>query len=92
MTTFKVHQEYRLDYIKDQAKKEKLTIFEIYAHVSKISHETKLNPKPKLELLTFNLMTIYEFKCSNFTDTSNWKCIFASNEFSEFDNEFSFWF
>jgi hypothetical protein len=92
MTTFKVHQEYRLDYIKDQAKKEKLTIFEIYAHVSKISHETKLNPKPKLELLTFKLVKIYEFNCSNITDNSNWMCIFASDESSKFDDEYPFWF
>jgi hypothetical protein len=92
MTTFKVHQEYLLDYIKDQAKKENLTIIEVYSHASNISQKTKLNPKPKLELLTFNLMKIYEFKYSNFTDTSNWICIFASNEFSEIDNEYPFWF
>jgi hypothetical protein len=92
MTTFKVDQEYRLDYIKDQAKKEKLTIFDIYTHVSNISQKTKLNPKPKLELQTFILMTVYEFKYSNFTDTSNWICTFASNEFSEIDNEYPFWF
>jgi hypothetical protein len=92
MQIFKAHQEYRLDFIKDHAKKENLFLNEVFSHFSKTSHETKLSRKPTLELLDFNLVKIYEFKCSNFTDTSNWKCIFASNEFSEFDNEFSFWF
>jgi len=92
MTTFKVHQEYRLEFIKDQANKENLTIIELYSHSSNISRETKLNSKPKLELQDFNLVKIYEFKCSNLTDTSNWICIFASNEFSEIDNEYPFWF
>ena len=92
MQIFKVHKEYRLDYIKDQAKKENLFLNESSSHFSKPSHDAKLNPKPTLELLDFNLVKIYEFKYSNFNDNSNWICIFASNESSEFDKEYPFWF
>ena len=92
MQIFKAHQEYRLDFIKDHAKKENLFLNEVSSHFSKTSHNTKLNRKPILELLSFNLMKIYEFKYSGSTDSSNLLCIFASNESYEFDNEYPFRF
>jgi|SaaInlStandDraft_4_1057021.scaffolds.fasta_scaffold02817_2 hypothetical protein len=42
MLTFKVHQEYQLDFIKDHVKKENLFLNEVYPHILKIDQHNLL--------------------------------------------------
>ena len=92
MSTFKVHQEYQLDYIKDQAKKENL-----YA----IGEKSPFFTSPEnigfigdsiLQILALNFIKMYEFKSTGDSNNSLWECTFASNDYWEFDNEYPFWF
>ena len=92
MQTFKVHQEYRLDYIRDQAKKETLYGIGEKSPFFTIPENIGFTGDRILQILAFNLVKLYEFKSIGDSDKSIWECFFASNESSEFDNEYPFWF
>ena len=45
MLTFKVHQEYQLDFIKDHVKKENLFLNEVYPHIIPLAVNNLQNAK-----------------------------------------------